>query len=764
MSKKSMMQSKFITVGLFVASLLLFSTMAYADMAPKGDWRLNSNALDDGYDGNNGSIVGSMSFSTGIFGQAANFIGTNYIQIPSYSNFNNMASFTLAAWVYPTLNNSYNSIISKVNPNRDFDLQLSNGKINAHFAHGATYYSCTSDNTVPLNQWSFVAAVWTGTKWQIYYNGVLVKEADFTGKAPLWTGTKMGIGTMDFTYNFNGKLDEVKVFDTALNTTQLYDMYSSGLRTTTITLSGDDQYDLYINGSYLGSSSDWRTARKFNASLVPGKNVVAVRVQDYGVYAGLLADIQCEGVHIGTDFNWKVATTNYSYWNTTSFDDSNWEYANSFGRYGVYPWNKSVVGMPADSDAYWIWQGSTNYNPAYHTLYFRMELNVTDDPNTGRFIEIMDPRPSTAAFAGVDYQVKSNVQTMPAAISSRLVSNLKSTAVDEIEEADSGTLYIPADEFASNLKSTSASGAALPALPAVNDVYLDTGIQRALKIQSSTYNSATGSMKIDYVKADVPEVFEYYDIPNQTVELNETNYIPASSLKSTGDTGTYQKIGNQHIYSFTKNLINVNQNGFIAKVDISGKLTLTSPKLTGSYKRKSYDFKFTASEAAEVKITGNVQLKKEVKIPLYGFNIDAGLGKVTIGIFIVLSVDGKVTFEYGIIQSYAVETGVKGKCWWYIPTSFNPYFTTTKNFSVTKKVNGNITLTAGLQPEVALEICGKKILGLYVFAGIEGNATFSLYTYTLKIDALLKSALSVFTKNFTLFNWRLNLVNESGNL
>jgi hypothetical protein len=91
------------------------------------------------------------------------------------------------------------------------------GKLNVHFAiNYNVYYHCISDQLIPLNTWSFVAAVWTGSKWQLFLNGQLIKERDCGGAVPAWTGTRMGIGTMNYQYNFMGRIDKVKIQTEAL--------------------------------------------------------------------------------------------------------------------------------------------------------------------------------------------------------------------------------------------------------------------------------------------------------------------------------------------------------------------------------------------------------------------------------------------------------------------------------------------------------------------------------------------------------------------
>lgn len=71
-------------------------------------------------------------------------------------------------------------------------------------------------------------------------------------------------------------------------------------------VTADDDYWLYVNGEFVGSDSHyfgnapefhWQTAEIYNVTslLREGKNVIAVRVYDWGLYEGLLVDCTIEG-------------------------------------------------------------------------------------------------------------------------------------------------------------------------------------------------------------------------------------------------------------------------------------------------------------------------------------------------------------------------------------------------------------------------------------------------------------------------------------
>lgn len=194
-----------------------------------GSWELEANGLDSSANGRDGQIIGTLPFTTGVIGQAGRFgVRGQYVKIPDYTAFNGLKSFTLSAWIKPTAHTDYACIISKANPNRDFALQLTDGKINAHFATAYNrYFSVSGQNEIPLDKWSHVVAVWTGIAWKLYQDGSLIAEKEFSGHEPLWTGTRMGIGTLDWSNPFIGELDEVKIYGQALSDVQVRKLYET---------------------------------------------------------------------------------------------------------------------------------------------------------------------------------------------------------------------------------------------------------------------------------------------------------------------------------------------------------------------------------------------------------------------------------------------------------------------------------------------------------------------------------------------------------
>ncbi|MFY7964900.1 MAG: CARDB domain-containing protein [Chitinophagaceae bacterium] len=157
--------------------------------------------------------------------------GSNqYASIPHNQNLNCSNQITLEAWVYPTaFNTTYPSIVAKNNAGSAYELDLKNdGTIQFELFINGTQRALNGGG-ISLNQWTHVAATYNGSQMRIYQNGVLVATANYSGvignnTSPVTIGARSGGGAL-----FAGKIDEVKIWNTALTQTQLRDKMCSKL-------------------------------------------------------------------------------------------------------------------------------------------------------------------------------------------------------------------------------------------------------------------------------------------------------------------------------------------------------------------------------------------------------------------------------------------------------------------------------------------------------------------------------------------------------
>ncbi|MBI1871608.1 MAG: S8 family serine peptidase [Chlamydiae bacterium] len=135
-----------------------------------------------------------------------------------------------------------------------------------------------------------------------------------------------------------------------------------------ILISGDDAYQLYANGTLIGTGSKW---------YIPGTHLcklgdsIAIKVNNYGWIGGLIFQVQHGSKIKPSNFLVKVSKTAASDWKEINFDDTSWQSASEHYPYGKGPWGSVVNGF--DSSAYWIGLE----NPFESTFYVRFKVDFT---------------------------------------------------------------------------------------------------------------------------------------------------------------------------------------------------------------------------------------------------------------------------------------------------------------------------------------------------------------------------------------------------
>ena len=171
--------------------------------------------------------------------RGGNFDGVDdYVEL---NNFPNLKDFTITAWINPkTVTNGKDRRIFADDKNNSSGYGFSlgdggNGRLR-FFSRGVNPIILDSPaNTIDAGKWYFVTAVHdssTKTK-SIYVNGNLVVRGNYTGNWNFDNGSASIGGEVDGTtegvsrWRFDGKIDEVMVFDSALSATQLLGIYNN---------------------------------------------------------------------------------------------------------------------------------------------------------------------------------------------------------------------------------------------------------------------------------------------------------------------------------------------------------------------------------------------------------------------------------------------------------------------------------------------------------------------------------------------------------
>ncbi|HTQ06324.1 MAG TPA: hypothetical protein VMI54_20830 [Polyangiaceae bacterium] len=156
--------------------------------------------------------------------------------------------------------------------------------------------------------------------------------------------------------------------------------------TSHLTVTADNEAEVFVNGTSVGTTSNWSAAVIIDVSLYlyPGRmNVVAIvgtntssqDGNDRGIVGQLTVDSTSGTVPLlVTDATWRVSPTETTGWSDPSFDDSSWIFATEVANMGDAPWGNIIP----DSTAKWIWSApvpaSTSDKPNLESTYARREF------------------------------------------------------------------------------------------------------------------------------------------------------------------------------------------------------------------------------------------------------------------------------------------------------------------------------------------------------------------------------------------------------
>jgi hypothetical protein len=203
------------------------------------DNRTGSKAYDYSGRGNNGTLTNMNTIGNATsgwttdckFGSCLKFDGVNdYIDAGS-SSVLGPTDFTIATWIKTTAING--GVVERMNTsNYNYQFELSGGGMALKVYDGTNYPEVQGLTLINDGQWHFVVGVrdTSETKLKIYVDGVLDQQATDTTTSSIFASanTYIGIrGDLAAGTYFNGTIDEVKVWSTALTEAQILAEYET---------------------------------------------------------------------------------------------------------------------------------------------------------------------------------------------------------------------------------------------------------------------------------------------------------------------------------------------------------------------------------------------------------------------------------------------------------------------------------------------------------------------------------------------------------
>jgi hypothetical protein len=285
-----MKKTLYVFLWAFISLLALPSAAQVPDYVPTdglvGWWPFNGNANDESGNGNDGIVNGATITTDRVGMNAKAFLfdgNTNHIQIPpslTLNNFNN--AITISSWIYcagqsgvPSYGNqdlqgifgpatyliNDGGFFLRLNdPNFD---NINNRRI--QYVNGLPGVSITSNSIVDNDSWENIICTYDGNILQIYRNGILTDSQIVGGGLTNSLNTSGRYYTIGYcidwsattmTQPFNGKLDDIAIYNRALTEQEIQNLYTGTTPEQCTSLPSNLQEGLVGYWPFCGNAND----------------------------------------------------------------------------------------------------------------------------------------------------------------------------------------------------------------------------------------------------------------------------------------------------------------------------------------------------------------------------------------------------------------------------------------------------------------------------------------------------------------------------
>ncbi|MHC4394631.1 MAG: LamG domain-containing protein [Planctomycetota bacterium] len=197
-------------------------------------WKLDGNAIDSA-GGNDGTIYGAVP-AIGQVNGALEFNGNDdYADCGNDPSLFGMSELTIGAWIYPRSagESGFGRIVANDVSPRSYALYIEAGNNVCFTVHafGGVGRIWSTDNPATYNKWHYVVGTYGESQMRIYVDGTeRPKETNSLASGTVEAGSAICIGDGGRgDRNFDGLIDDVRIYDRALSADEIAQFYKIGL-------------------------------------------------------------------------------------------------------------------------------------------------------------------------------------------------------------------------------------------------------------------------------------------------------------------------------------------------------------------------------------------------------------------------------------------------------------------------------------------------------------------------------------------------------
>jgi len=212
-------------------------------------YKFDGDANDSSGNGNHGTEYGGVTYVDGVIGKAGSFDGVDdYIGIPHDNTLNLSYDITISSWVNLselTGLSDNNIIINKDGYNISYELAIQDSPTNYSSIPKYNLSFYLGDNGTPQdnggwtdggynfvkNQWTLITITYDRSQVKTFVNGKIIKNYNTNSSMNTNSGdVRIGArGDNEAVSFFNGQIDDLRIYNRALNEAEIQELYGMGL-------------------------------------------------------------------------------------------------------------------------------------------------------------------------------------------------------------------------------------------------------------------------------------------------------------------------------------------------------------------------------------------------------------------------------------------------------------------------------------------------------------------------------------------------------